>query len=198
MAGTITRVFAAIPSFPTLINPHTFVGEGFGAAIHCLAMMWTVFTSLWFWAVGYWNLPLLGTADKTWFFVNVDITGGYRLFMLSYENLNSVAAILIFVSTVRMVYIATLMWWQGATEIPDWAFRLHPDSDSWFSKLRFTTRLLCIYGAIFWALAIACIEETIKINDLTPETNLAALTIGIVQLIDGSLCLLRPNDPDDQ
>jgi hypothetical protein len=39
---------------------------------------------VWFFAVGYSHLALLGTRDKVWFFAEVDLSGWFRILMLVY------------------------------------------------------------------------------------------------------------------
>jgi hypothetical protein len=57
--------------------------------LFCLvSVIWHDVVLLWFWATAYRDLPLLGTSNRVWFFVEVDVSGWFRILMLVYSCFN--------------------------------------------------------------------------------------------------------------
>jgi hypothetical protein len=174
-------------SWSALCNPYTVLGEGLGIFTLCFANVAVASVALQFWATTYSKLPLLGTPNLAWFYVNVVLNHWFRIFSLVFTSLSIVFnAMLIFLVRPLMV-IAWEAWWSGKKKDVtgmDW--------------LRSVGIFITIFVALpVWVMTIAGAEEIIKANHLTPQTDLSQpgqsipLAIGIITSVDGFAALVR-------
>ena len=178
-------VYAALAA---LCNPHTVVGEGIGIFAFCVANIAFATVDLDFWATSYRELPLLGTPNLSWIYTSVVLDHWFRKLMLATAVLNMVGTISISLLVLPLMKIAWNAWWNGAeakVEDLDW--------------LKWVRRFVVIFIAFpTWVMTIAGTEEIIKINGLTPQTDLSQpgqsipFAIGIIVAVDGLAAVLKP------
>lgn len=174
-------------SWSALCNPYTVSGEGIGIFALCFANVAVAAVTVQFWATTYNELPLLGTPNLAWFYVNVVLNHWFRIFSLVGASLNIFANALLVLAVSPLMVIAWEAWWNGkkkdVTDM-DW--------------LRYLGIFLTIFLALpVWVMTIAGAEEIIKGNNLTPQTDLSQpgqsipLAIGIITSVDGLAAFVR-------
>src|SRR5271156_1660250 len=175
-----------IPAFVAVFNPYIGVEETVGVTALLVAITWTDIGCVWFWARLYRELPALGTSGRVWYFAPVSITGWFRLFMLVVYSWNTFGLSAIFILLYGLVYALRRKIKVDLSIPPEEAL-------GW----RITVLVCFLYWCINWIVGIAASEEIIKLNGLSPQTNLATpgqsipLVLGVTTLLDGMFTALR-------
>jgi hypothetical protein len=88
------------------------------ATVCCLAsLLWQEVLYFWFWTTLYRQLPLLGTANRVWFFAPVDLAGWFRIFMVVATCLDSLIAVIAIGPYIELINIR-FVHWSGAEDPP--------------------------------------------------------------------------------
>ncbi|KAH8171425.1 hypothetical protein LIA77_08192 [Sarocladium implicatum] len=190
----VIHTVASVPGAPAVMAcfaSGVTIGEGTGILATFVAVAWRDFAMLAFWARLYRSLPMLGTANKTWFFAQVRIDGWFRVFSL---------VVTIFVVFNFFVYLPGLWktmvfcvkgYWKG--ERPD---DEASESLTGLKKIMFSAS--CVSLPFGLAIMIALAEMTINYNSLKPTTDITRpgqaipLAVGIITFVDGLFVLVRP------
>jgi len=204
---TLTGMLA-IPAAVTCYDFDSIIGETFAFDLVFLSFLWTTSSALWFWATLYQSLPLLGTNDLVWFFVNVNITGWFRIFALV---LNSLEALLIGPSAIVAIlcwsFIAFIAYLAGQDDLKFLEVETPDESDwqrnsraywlNWKKGAKEAASSAWIFSSFNYIFSIVAAEMIIRANDLSPQTDLLQpgqlipLTIGAVTLVDGIFTVIR-------
>ena len=204
---TLTGMLA-IPAAVTCYDFDSIIGETFAFDLVFLSFLWTASSAIWFWATLYQSLPLLGTNDLVWFFVNVNITGWFRIFALA---LNSLEALLIGPSAIVAIlcwsFIAFIAYLTGQDDLKFMEVETPDESDwdrnrraywlKWKKRAKEAASSAWIFSSFNYIFSIVAAEMIIRANDLSPQTDLLQpgqlipLTIGAVTLVDGIFTVIR-------
>ncbi|KAI6786015.1 uncharacterized protein J7T54_006354 [Emericellopsis cladophorae] len=187
------HTIASVPGAPAVMASfasNATVGEGTGILAIAIAVAWRDVAMLAFWAKLYRLLPSLGTPNKTWFFVQVDIDGWFRIFSLV-MTVTSVLNLFTFLPVLwKVMKLCINSYWHGS--------RPEEDDEPLSDLRRLIWIVLCVMIPGLLAITIALVEMTIKYNHLTPAVDMTKagqaipLAVGIITFLDGFLVLVRP------
>ena len=180
-----------VPAWAALCNPYTVAGEGIGVFLLLGATEWNIIASLRFWAKSYAELPLLHTSNQAWMFKPVSMTGWFRVVMLVNYSISLLVSIPVIVVAIIIMGSASQAWLAGKITDGSVDENLVP----FCKKL---TYYVVFQGFSIFIGTIAGAEMIIKENGLSPATDLShpgqaiPFVIGIIQLVDGLVSLVRP------
>lgn len=186
-----------IPVVVATLNLNTILGEGIGLFAVQFAALCTNGATVWFWATGYKQLPILNTKNLVWFFAKVSVTGWFRIFMLVVTSI----ALLISLSGAyfNVKHFGPVVWknWRHG----DRGLRDHIQQIRKLYPLKIQKaimRFMCIFGIAQWIFTVLGIEYIIQYNDLMPEQDATKpgqtipVILGCFIFVDGVATVLRP------
>jgi hypothetical protein len=75
-----------------------------------VSVLWQSVSFIWFFAILIRELPLIGTANRVWFFAEVDILGWFRILMLIYSSLDCLLLPMRAMSYLCLIQRSFSMW----------------------------------------------------------------------------------------
>ena len=105
-------------------------GGGIGFAFSALSVVWESVSLMWFFTTLVRQLPLLGTSNRVWLFVSVDVSGWFRVVMLIYS---SFCCMLLIIQIPRyfQLFYAAFSAWAGTNEEEDIDVSTRVPDKSW-------------------------------------------------------------------
>jgi hypothetical protein len=97
-----------------------FRGNGMGLVVTNITSLWLVIASLWFYIVGRKTLPRLGTENKTWFFVKVNINGWVGTFLTVMNVLGAVEILFAMWRVFFSCWALSVWWWGDSQNDENW------------------------------------------------------------------------------
>ena len=85
-------------------------GGGIGFAFSALSVVWESVSLMWFFTTLVRQLPLLGTNNRVWLFVSVDVSGWFRVVMLIYSSFCCMLLIIQIPRYLQLFYAAFSAW----------------------------------------------------------------------------------------